>query len=253
METLSDHRVEETHSEPQDRDARTSVKRTRFIPFIAVVLAVAAGTGWAIASRSGETNVPAGEPALTSQGQPDPLISQRTIGDDDAPITIYEASDFQCPYCRVFWEETLPQIKREYVESGKARIIFLNFPIPQLHANAAAAHEFAMCAAAQDRFWRIHDLLYEHQAQWEELDQPQSFFMTLADSAHLNRDSVTTCVEQGAQRWLVRQEAQAIAQSGVTSTPSFIIEGGLLKGAAPIDAWRPLLDSLFQAKTKKKN
>lgn len=251
MEALTDHTARDPDSEPQDRNVRGSVNRTRFIPFIAVVLVVAAGTGWAIASRSGETTATAGEPELVSQGRPDPLIDQRTMGADEAPITIYEASDFQCPYCRVFWKETLPQIKQEYIETGKARIIFLNFPIPQLHANAAAAHEFAMCAAAQDRFWPVHDLLYEHQAQWEKLEQPQSFFMTLADSAHLDRDSVSTCLEKGAQRWLVRQEAQAIARTGVTSTPSFIIEGGLLKGAAPIDTWRPLLDSLFQAKTKK--
>ena len=227
--------------------------RTKLISFIAVGLVLAAGTGWAIASRSGETTVPADEPGVVAQGQSDPLIDQRTMGADEAPITIYEASDFQCPYCRVFWEETLPKIKQEYIETGKARIIFLTVPIPQLHANAAAAHEFAMCAAAQKRFWRVHDLLYEHQAQWEKLEQPQAFFMTLADSAYLNRDSVTTCVEQGTQRWLVAQEAQALARSGVTSTPSFIIEGGMLKGAAPIDAWRPLLDSLFQAKTKTKN
>ena len=113
------------------------------ISFIAVGLVVAAGTGWAIASRSGPTTVPTGELGVVSQGQPDPLIDQRTMGADEAPITIYEASDFQCPYCRVFWEETLPKIKQEYIETGKARMIFLNFPIPQLHANAAAAHEFA--------------------------------------------------------------------------------------------------------------
>ncbi|MFQ5702553.1 MAG: DsbA family protein [Gemmatimonadales bacterium] len=228
------------------------MNKKRLLQSVGVVLVAAVGTGWAIAARPSEQRPAAEQSATPLQGQPDPLIDQRTLGDPKAPITIYEASDFQCPYCREFWQNTLPKIKQEYVQTGKARIIFLNFPIPQIHQNAAAAHEFAMCAASQDRFWPIHDLLYDHQTAWEKLDRPRDFFMALADSAHLDRDSVNACVDSGAQRWLVTQEAQAIARSGVTSTPSFIVEGGLLKGAAPIDAWRPILDSLFLAKTKGK-
>jgi protein-disulfide isomerase len=173
------------------------------------------------------------------------------LGDAEAPITIFEASDFQCPYCRDFWSETLPIIERDYIRTGKVRLIFLNFPITQIHPNAAAAHELAMCAAVQDRFWPVHDLLYRYQAQWEGLGQPTSYFMALADSAGLHREELDTCLETGSVRRLILEEAQAAWQAGIRSTPSFVIEGGLLTGAQPIAVWRPILDSLVAAKTKR--
>lgn len=181
--------------------------------------------------------------------QPDPLIEQRTKGDPSAPLTVYEVSDFQCPFCRVFAVDVLPQLEQEYISQGKLQIVFVNLPIVQLHPNAAAAHEFAMCAAQQDRFWPIHDLLYRTQAAWSHQDEPYGFFMTLADSAGLDRDSLTQCIDTGALRWLVEAEATAVASKGIRSTPSFIVEGLLLAGAQEMGVWRPLLDSLFAAKT----
>jgi protein-disulfide isomerase len=183
------------------------------------------------------------------QQQPDPLIQQRTKGASDAPLTIYEISDFQCPYCRDFAVRILPDIEREYIQTGKAQLVFVNLPLVQIHANAAAAHEFAMCAAQQDRFWPIHDLLFRTQASWSTSAEPRDFLMTLADSAQLDSDSLNACIETGAVRWLVEQEAVSVAQRGVRSTPSFIVDGLLIAGAQPMDVWRPLLDSLFTAKT----
>ena len=93
------------------------------------------------------------------------LIEARSKGDPDAPLTVLAASDFQCPYCRDFAERTLPYLETEYINTGKIRLVFLNLPLPQLHPNATAAHEFAMCAADQDRFWPVHDLLFKYQRQ----------------------------------------------------------------------------------------
>jgi len=183
-------------------------------------------------------------------GQSDELmLAARTKGSDRAPIVIYEVSDFQCPYCRQFWEETLPALEREYINTGKARLTFLNFPIPQLHPNAQAAHEAAMCAALQDRFWRMHDLLYQHQASWARLPDPLPYFLGLADSARVDRDSVETCLKGGRIRQLVQGEAQASWNAGVRSTPSFIVQGLLLAGSAPIAEFRPILDSIYTART----
>lgn len=184
-----------------------------------------------------------------TQEMRDDLLAARSKGDRDAPITIFEASDFQCPFCRVFWEETLPILENEYISTGKARFIFLNLPLPQLHDNALAAHEFAMCAALQNRFWPAHDLLYKHQAAWSDLADPSRLFFAFADSAAMDRAALQECVVSGAVRELVQQEAEASFRSGIRSTPSFVIESGLLPGAQPIEVWRPILDSIFAAKT----
>jgi protein-disulfide isomerase len=226
------------------------VNRTIILPAVSVVALI--GTGMSLTALTGADAYDSAARDTTTGGQqqqPDPLIEQRTKGSPEAPLTIYEVSDFQCPYCRDFAVRILPDIDREYIQTGKAQLVFVNLPLVQIHANAAAAHEFAMCAAQQDRFWTIHDLLYRTQPSWANAAEPRDFLMTLADSAQLNGDALITCVETGAVRWLVEQEAVAVAQRGVRSTPSFIVEGLLLSGAQPMEVWRPLLDSLLTAKT----
>jgi protein-disulfide isomerase len=185
---------------------------------------------------------------LGAQGR-EPLVEQRTKGDPAAPIQIYEVSDFQCPYCRVFSEEVLPILNREYIETGKAKLVFVNLPLIDIHKNAAAAHEFAMCAARQNRFWPIHDLLFRHQQDWDDSAEPASVFMALADSAGLDRADLIDCLDTGALRWLVQAEAQAVAERGIRRTPSFIIEQGVIEGIQSVGLWRSVLDSLFGEKT----
>jgi protein-disulfide isomerase len=173
------------------------------------------------------------------------MLPARTMGDPKAPITIYELSDFQCPFCRQFWQETLPALEQEYIRTGKARLIFINLPIPQLHANALAAHEVAMCAAAQNQFWPMHNLLYSHQRDWAPLRDPAQYFLALADSARLDRGALATCVTSGRMRPVITSERQEALSNGVQSTPSFVVQGALLTGFAPINNWRPILDSLY--------
>src|SRR5204863_3912242 len=88
----------------------------------------------------------------------DPLAA-RSKGRPDAPITLYEMSDFQCPYCRAFALGTMPALEQEYISTGKVRLVYINLPLTSLHPNARAAAQVALCAARQDRFWAVHDLL----------------------------------------------------------------------------------------------
>ena len=189
------------------------------------------------------------ETTTVEQDQPDPLVKQRTKGDSDAPLVMYEMSDFQCPACKGFAYEILPDLEDEYIATGKLQLVFVNLPLVQLHPNAAAAHEFAMCAAKQDRFWPVHDQLFRYQEAWANSREPVGFFMMIADSAGLDKDSMLSCIETGELRWLVQQEATAVAQRGIRSTPSFIIEQLLIPGYLPMEEWRPLLDSLYAVKT----
>jgi protein-disulfide isomerase len=191
---------------------------------------------------------------LAAQAKPDstrnPLVG-RVLGAATAPVTVYEMSDFQCPYCRTFALTTFPQIDSLYIATGKVRWAFINFPLTSIHDNALAAAEVAVCAAQQNAFWRVHDLLYQHQELWAPLKQPAAFFLTLADSAKISRPALLACVQADATRETVRQEAQGAERSGASSTPSFYIEGGLLTGAQPLPVFRQVLDSILRLKTQK--
>lgn len=179
---------------------------------------------------------------------PDPL-ADRTKGRRDAPITIYEMSDFQCPFCRAFTLETMPTLERDYVATGKVRVVYINLPLASVHRNATVAAQVAMCAAQQHRFWPMHDLLFHHQDEWAKLAAPRELLMTLGDSAGLNRDRLTRCLASPSTAAAVEADAKRARRAGATSTPTFYIEGGLLEGAAPVAVFRTVLDSIYRSKT----
>jgi len=180
--------------------------------------------------------------------QSDPLAA-RAKGRADAPVTVYEMSDFQCPYCREFALGTMPVLEREYIQAGKVRLVYINLPLTSVHKNAAAAAEVALCAARQQRFWAMHDLLFRHQDQWAALPSPRAYLLALGDSAGLDHAGLGRCVASGATAADVRADAERARRSGATSTPTFYIEGALLEGAAPVTVFRAVLDSIYRSKT----
>ncbi|MGH7630392.1 MAG: DsbA family protein [Gemmatimonadales bacterium] len=187
---------------------------------------------------------------LAAQAQKDPLAS-RSKGVASAPVTVYEMSDFQCPYCRKHAIEVFPALEREYVQTGKVRWVYVNFPLVSIHANALPAAELAMCAARMGRFWPVHDLLFQHQETWSPLKEPGPFLLSLADSVRLPRPAVVKCLQSEAVRAEIQAEAEGSQRSGAASTPTFYIEGGLLAGARPIELWRQVLDSIYHEKSRR--
>ena len=194
----------------------------------------------------------AGRERLAAQSAAPNTLSTRTRGSATAPITVYEMSDFQCPYCRRFAQETWPTLEREYVATGKVRWVFVNYPLTSLHSNAVPAAEAALCAGKQGAFWPVHDLLFQYQNTWAPLKEPAPFFLSLADSAQLSKPAMLECVRAPATRAEVRAEAEGAERSGASSTPTFYIEGGLLAGAHPVGVFRQVLDSIYLEKRKKK-
>jgi protein-disulfide isomerase len=178
---------------------------------------------------------------------PDPLTG-RSKGSPTAPVTVYEMSDFQCPYCRRFALETFPELERAYIATGKVRWVFVNFPLTSVHPNAVAAAETALCASKQGAFWVVHDLLYQHQDTWAPLKEPGPFLLSLADSATISKPALLACVQAPATRNELRADAEGAERSGAGSTPTFYIEGGLLVGAQPLPVFRQVLDSIYQVK-----
>jgi protein-disulfide isomerase len=96
------------------------------------------------------------------------------LGNEKAKITIVEFSDFQCPFCERFFIDTLPQLKKEYLDTGKAQLTFRHFPLTSIHPNAQKAHEASECANEQGKFWEYHDLLFQTQQSWSELPLVQA-------------------------------------------------------------------------------
>jgi protein-disulfide isomerase len=188
--------------------------------------------------------------SVAAQTTPAPLDS-RSKGSAKAPVTVYEMSDFQCPYCKKFALETFPQLERDYVATGKVRWVFINFPLTSVHAHASAAAELAVCAAKQRGFWRVHDLLFQHQEIWAPLKEAGPFLVSLADSAGLSKKILLACLETPATLNAVQSDAEGAARSGATSTPTFYIEGGLLEGAQPLPVFRQVLDSVYEEKTRR--
>jgi protein-disulfide isomerase len=190
-------------------------------------------------------------PAVAQQPQQTPLDdlrAERTRGRADAPVTMYEMSDFQCPYCGQFWRETLPSIERDYVATGKLRLIFVNMPL-SIHPNAEPAAEVAMCAARQHKFWQMHDALFRSQDSWADLKEPGAYFLSLADSIHANRGQLQECLRTRAMRPVVAEDFDGSRRSGAGSTPTFYVEGELIVGSQPFGLFKQVLDSIIRVKS----
>lgn len=180
-------------------------------------------------------------------------LASRSKGSPTAPVTVYEMSDFQCPYCKRFAQETFPKIEQRYIKTGKVRWVFINFPLTHLHPHAVPAGELALCAAKQNGFWRVHDLLFQYQETWAPLKESGPFFVSLADSARLSKKTLVACLQDPETRKNLKAEAEGAERAGANSTPSFYIEGGLMEGALPLDVFARVLDSVYVVKTDGKS
>jgi protein-disulfide isomerase len=157
-------------------------------------------------------------------------------GTDYAPVTIIEFSDFECPYCR----QSVPVLK-ELMEKypGKLKLVYRDFPGPN-HQSALSAAEAAQCAAEQNQFWEYHDALFTKQAPangWN--------FSALAEDLGLRQSPFDACMKEHRYRQEVLKDLQDGLQVGVTSTPTFFINGRPLVGARPLSDFQAIIDPLL--------
>jgi protein-disulfide isomerase len=170
----------------------------------------------------------------------------RIAGAESAPIWLVVISDFQCPFCKRWHEETGPRIEREYVRTGKVRIAYLNLPI-STHRNAPPAHEAAMCAAEQERFWPVADAIFATQDTWKSRRDAAAFFDSLSvplvsDAARFRR-----CIADGGTRALIDADVNRVTRLGVGSTPTFLVGPQVIVGAQPYEVFRGVLDAALAA------
>lgn len=182
---------------------------------------------------------------------PDPLMiaGAASLGRIDAPLTMVEFSDFQCPFCSRHVRETFEKIRTAYVDTGKVRYVFRNYPIEQLHPQAWAAARAAECAGRQGKFWDLHTSLFANQKQLGDAD-----LQNYARAAGVDMAAFQRCVADPAVTAKITQDRDDGSRAGVTGTPMFFVgkmENGKLRtlkrvnGAAAFSAFQQTFDSLL--------
>lgn len=166
----------------------------------------------------------------------------RIAGRDSAAVWLVVVSDFQCPFCKRWHEETKPRLEREYVRSGKIRIAYINLPI-STHRNAQPAHEAAMCAAEQGAFWNVADALFSTQDEWKSKFNVEPYFDSLATRHVRDVARYRSCIRDGHTRDLIATDVSRVTRMGIGSTPSFVIGNRLMVGAQPFEAFAEVLDA----------
>ncbi|MFL5464158.1 MAG: DsbA family protein [Gemmatimonadaceae bacterium] len=173
----------------------------------------------------------------------------RIQGSESAPVWVIEVSDFQCPYCKQWHDQTYAALRDQFVKTGKIRLAYVNFPLNS-HQFAWPAAESAMCAGAQNKFWPMHDALFVNQARWESSSTPAAVFDSLARNVGVDLPRWRECVTSGKMKPLIEADRDRAARAGASATPSFMIGDKILTGAQPIDVLQRAIDSARVRTTK---
>lgn len=160
-----------------------------------------------------------------------PVDMERVLGDPDAPVTIVEFSDYQCPFCLRYFNETLPQIKANLIDTGRVRYEFKDFPLVSIHPQAPKAHAAARCAGDQAAYWEMHDVLFADQPEWSTLADPVPLLKELAAGLGLDTTAFNTCLDSDKWASAIEAEINEGLGLGLSGTPTFFINGYPIVGA----------------------
>ncbi len=177
-----------------------------------------------------------------------------SLGREDAPVTMVEFSDYQCPFCKRHFLTVLPIIKKEYIDTGKVRYVFRDFPIASLHPQAKKGHEAAYCAREQNRYWEMHDTLFENSK-----DFSVPALNRYAQGIGLEGDRFNNCLQSGKYSSRIEKEKAEGVKAGVSGTPSFFIgpsgsggkiTGTMVRGAQPLARFRQVIENALRVAGK---
>lgn len=216
---------------------------TAFLAVILVVLVAGGAAIWTTMNRAKPvpTELAAGTPLPEAQGY--------LRGDPNAPITIIEFADFECPGCGQFAAVQEPDLRKRVIDAGLANFRFYDFPLTSIHRNTLAAHLAASCANEQGKFWEFHDMLFEGQYDWnsQATGNPRKVFDGYVSTLGLDAAKFGECYD--SQRNLAQIQANAAAgtERGVNSTPTVIIGNKVYSPAPTADQIKSIIDSLRAA------
>lgn len=211
------------------------------IPALAALLIFSAGlgTGWLIWGQTtpqAAPTAPAQSTRFSVESDDDP-----SLGPADAPITLIEFSDFQCPYCQRWHEQVFSQLMKDY--EGKIRFIYRDFPLKSIHPQAAPAAEAANCAQAQGAYWQFHDALFSNK-----YNLSADSYLKYAAELGLDSAAFQQCLDTRQFAAEVENDFRYAEQLGLTSTPSFFINGIPLVGAQPLEVFKQVIDQELAGK-----
>ncbi|MCZ2126156.1 MAG: DsbA family protein [Anaerolineales bacterium] len=163
-----------------------------------------------------------------------PTTGFPSLGPDDAPITIVEFSDFQCPFCRRFHAETYKPLLDAY--PGKIRFVYRNLPLTSIHPDALPAAIASLCANDQNAYWDYHDKLFNGETLTRE------DFIQYARDLNLNMDEFSACYDSGKHKDEIAADMDFAINLGIQSTPTFFVNGLAVVGAQPLATFSQLID-----------
>jgi len=182
--------------------------------------------------------------SAAAQGKVVSVDDDPVLGNANAKVTIIEFGDYQCPSCRLFWREIEPRLKKEYVDTGKVKLVFRDFPIKEIHPDATAAAMAAQCAADQGKYWEYHDRIFREQdkgtddvVRFKAADLKKWGAAIRLDAAAFN-----ACVDSARyQDEVAKDYADGIAV-GIQGTPTFFINGRFVGGAQSFPVFKKIID-----------
>lgn len=202
-----------------------------FILILPLVFLLGLGAGyllWGRASAPAEEVTPGVRRADISPG------NSPSLGPQDAPVTIIEFSDYQCPYCKLWHDEVFDRLLASY--PGKIRFVYRHFPLSG-HPEAQPAAEAAQCAGAQNAYWEYHDAIFG-----EQYGLGRSAYLQYAQDLGLNVVAFTTCLDDHRYQSMVEDDFDYALGKGVQSTPTFFINGIAVIGAQSYETFKQIID-----------
>jgi protein-disulfide isomerase len=164
-------------------------------------------------------------------------------------VSVVEISDFQCPYCRQFYETTYHRFDSAYVKTGKVQMVYIHLPLP-MHTQAYSASEASMCAGAQGKFWEMHDRLFARQREWSGQADAVQRFARMALELNLDPAAYRDCVENDRTAPLIVNDVMEATGAGVAGTPAFIVgRNQRLNGAVTYEQLSAAVEAALSGQT----
>ena len=170
------------------------------------------------------------------------------LGDENAPVTIIEFSDYQCPFCRKFWQDTLPSIKKDYIDTGKVKLVYRDFPLG-FHPMAIPSAQAANCAretGGDSAYFKMHDKIFAEQNKLDGGSVSSTVQFTTEDIKKWAKDigyDIGSCLDSDKYASEIQKDQQDGQSYGVQGTPAFFINGQLVSGAQPYQAFKQIIDA----------